>query len=82
MIYSLEAKVEESSRQEVRPDKRQWIPIYGFFQIDDDLVNNRPVILNGKNYAHDLLIAAYHLIPMAAIFSSLIYGCEYLCQKF
>ncbi len=60
------------------PDWKQWMPVYGIYQIQKNVKNNKPTIFyNSKNpknsdgYA-EATIAIYHAVSLAPTFSGLL----------
>lgn len=57
---SLETKLD-------RPDLRQWLPVYGMYQVKQDLVNGKPTVIDAERGAVSFCgSAAYHAVFFVA----------------
>jgi len=80
---SLEEKVEKEN-----PDWKEWLPIYGLYQMQKDAKNGKLTIIDDANkisgYAwayHAASIVIYHAMSMAGIISGAYYGIYILLEK-
>lgn len=64
----------ESLEGKLKPDWKQWIPIYGIYQTEKDFDEGKPVIMNRA-------CSSYQALSSIAVSAGVIYGLFKLAGK-
>jgi len=62
----MENQSESLEKKLDKPDWKQWLPVYGIYQVDKDIKDSRPTLIDiGRGEAIFLVSATYQAVSIA-----------------
>jgi len=65
-----------------KPDWKQWLPLWGMYQVNKDAKNGKPTIMDDENSWKYNLSIVHQAISFTASYAGLYYAFPYLADKF
>ncbi|MCK4553071.1 hypothetical protein KAT80_02615 [Candidatus Pacearchaeota archaeon] len=78
----MESKSESLERKLESPNWKQWLPVYGIYQVIKDKLGDKPTIIDFERGAGSFYgSAAYQAVSIAVASGGTIYGLHQLAEK-